>query len=151
MTPSAKQLLALAGALLVAVPTRPLQAQEMGRLFFTPQQREAFDARRKARVPDRPAEALVESPTARLDGRVERSGGRSTVWVNGTAVPEGTETNGVRVVPRKNSPGTASIAIGEDQRKVDLKVGETVDRGTGEVKSDLGPGKMQIERSGSRR
>lgn len=148
--PAAKLLLGLAGALLVAAHNRPVQAQEMGRLFFTPQQREALDARRKARIPDRPTEKLVESPTARLDGRVERSGGRSTVWVNGTPVPEGAETEGVRVLPRKNSPATASIAIGEE-RAVELRVGETVDRGTGEVKSDLGSGKMQIERSGGRR
>jgi len=58
-------------------------AQDLGRLFFTPEQREALDSRRKARVPDKPAAAMVVSPTTRVDGFVKRSGGPSTVWVNG--------------------------------------------------------------------
>jgi hypothetical protein len=46
------------------------RAQEFGRLFFTPEQRAALDARRKARVPDKPAAApTVASPTSG-DGRV---------------------------------------------------------------------------------
>jgi hypothetical protein len=64
-------------------------AQELGRLFFTPEQRSALDARRKARVPDKPAAAVsASSPTMRLDGYVKRSGARSTVWVNGESVDE---------------------------------------------------------------
>ncbi len=65
-------------------------AQEFGRLFFTPEQRAALDARRKARVPDKPAAApTVASPTTRLDGYVVRSEGRSTIWVNGESLQDG--------------------------------------------------------------
>ena len=35
--------------------SEPCLAQELGRLFFTPEQRQALDARRRARVPDRPS------------------------------------------------------------------------------------------------
>ena len=46
-----------------------VQAQELGRLFFTPEQRAALDARRRARVPDKPAAVpIVASPTTRVDG-----------------------------------------------------------------------------------
>jgi len=45
--------------------------QSLGRLFFTPEQRAALDARRKARIPDKPAAAVTaESPTTRVDGQV---------------------------------------------------------------------------------
>ena len=84
----------LAGVLLGAARAG---AQELGRLFFTPDQRAALDARRKARVPDKPAAVLqVESPTTRVDGAVRRAGGRSTVWVNGEAIPEGAQPAGAR-------------------------------------------------------
>ena len=85
--------LLLAGVLLAPCA---VSAQELGRLFFTPEQREALDARRRARLPDRPA-ALAPSPTTRLDGSVKRSLGKSTVWVDGSAVPEGTQPEGLRI------------------------------------------------------
>ena len=66
-------------ATLVLLAAFPCQAQELGRLFFTPDQRAALDARRKARVPDRPTVTTTVSPTTRLDGYVKRQGGRSTV------------------------------------------------------------------------
>jgi hypothetical protein len=47
-----KRAVLLLAAMLLA-PCAP--AQEIGRLFFTPEQRAALDARRRARVPDRPA------------------------------------------------------------------------------------------------
>lgn len=131
--------------------TTPALAQEIGRLFFTPDQREALDARRKARIPDRPAAAVVESPTTRLDGRVVRSNGKSTVWVNGTPLPEGTQPEGLRVIPKRDSPDSASITVGEEARSVDLRVGETLDRGTGEVKGSIGDATIKVERRGQRR
>jgi len=83
--------MSIARALLVLALVAPSasNAQELGRLFFTPEQRQALDARRKARVPDKPAATIVVSPTTRVDGFVKRSGGPSTVWVNGEALPEG--------------------------------------------------------------
>ena len=84
--------------------TAAARAQELGRLFLTPEQRAALDARRKARVPDKPAATpVVESPTTRIDGTVRRPGGRSTVWVNGEAVQEGSQPDSVRVLDRKST------------------------------------------------
>ena len=78
----------LLGAVL-ALPLAGAQAQELGRLFFTPDQRAALDARRKARVPDKPAATPVtESPVTHVDGAVRRRGGKSTVWVNGDVTTE---------------------------------------------------------------
>jgi hypothetical protein len=119
------------------------QAQELGRLFFTPDQRSALDARRKARVPDKPAAAIVVSPTTKLDGYVRRSSGLSTVWVNGEALPEGSAE-----APRigQGPDGRVSIPLGDGGRRAGLKPGEALDRNTGEVR-DVIEGEIQIQRS----
>jgi hypothetical protein len=114
-------------------------AQELGRLFFTPEQRSALDARRKARVPDRPAAAAVTvSPTLRLDGYVKRSGARSTVWVNGEAVDDRPPAGG--------SDSRVPVNAGAGAGHVELKPGETLDRGNGEVRGNLGDGEIKVHR-----
>ena len=119
-------------------------AQELGRLFFTPEQRSALDARRKARIPDKPATAVVESPVTRLDGLVQRGRGKSTVWVNGEPVPEGTQPEGLRVEPGRNASGRVRVDIGETENQVNLKIGQSFDRDTGEVKDSLQGGEITV-------
>lgn len=111
-------------------------AQELGRLFFTPEQRQALDARRKARVPDKPA-AAAAAPTMRLDGYVKRSSGRSTVWVNG----EPTEDS-----PRipASSDGRVPVNTGDGAARVGLKPGESVDRGSNQVRDLIGDGEIRV-------
>ena len=116
-------------------------SQELGRLFFTPEQRAALDARRKARVPDKPAAVVVASPTTRLDGYVKRSGGTSTVWINGEPLPEGAG-DAPRIGPR------VSISVEEGGRRAGLRPGEILDRGTGEVRDVIGDGEIRIRREG---
>lgn len=115
------------------------RAQEVGRLFFTPEQRAALDARRRARVPDKPAAVVVASPTTRLDGFVKRSTGPSTVWVNGEPLSEGAG-DAPRIGPR------VSISVGDGGRRAALRPGEVLDRGTGEVRDVLGDGEIRIRR-----
>jgi hypothetical protein len=117
----------------------PAVSQEMGRLFFTPEQRAALDVRRKARVPDKPAAVVVTSPTTKLDGYVKRSGRTSTVWINGEPLPEGAGD-----APRIGS--RVSIAVGEGGRRANLRPGEVLDRGTGEVRDVIGDGEIRIRR-----
>lgn len=119
-------------------------AQELGRLFFTPEQRAALDARRKARVPDKPAAApQAESPVTRVDGEVRRSGGRSTVWVNGEAIPEGAQA-GAQALPHPAAAGRVAVPAGEGAQHYDLRVGESLDRGSGEVRDVIGDGEIRI-------
>ena len=137
-------LLLLTGTLL-SVWTAGAQAQELGRLFFTPDQRAALDARRKARVPDKPAAAPVtESPVTRVDGAVRRSGGKSTVWVNGETIPEGAQAGGEPAAPKVSSPGSVSVPAGEGAQRRELRVGESLDRGSGEVRDVIGEGELRI-------
>ena len=132
----------LRNALLVAAvfSASPCEAQELGRLFFTPEQRAALDARRKARVPDKPAAVVVASPTTRVDGYVKRSGGRSTVWVNGESLPEGPSE------ARIGEGERVSIPLGEAGRRATLRPGEVLDRGTGEVRDVIGDGEIRVRR-----
>ena len=136
--------LLLSGGLLVSSSTAG--AQELGRLFFTPDQRSALDARRKARIPDKPATVVVESPVTRLDGFVQRGRGKSTVWVNGDPVPEGTQPDGLRLRPRQSDTGRVTVEIGETENQVDLKIGQSFDRGTGEVRDSLDGGEIKVNR-----
>lgn len=66
--------------LILLAQCAPCGAQELGRLFFSPAERDALDARRRE-IPGG-APAAAQAPV-RIDGYVLRSGGRPTVWVNG--------------------------------------------------------------------
>jgi hypothetical protein len=127
-------------ALLALAPALPraMAADDLGRLFFTPEQRKALDARRKARVPDKPA-AAIASPTVRLDGYVKRSGGKSTVWVNGEAVE-----SPARLPESSEAPVT--VSTGDGTRAARLKPGETLDRGNGDVSDVIGGGEIRVRR-----
>ena len=119
-------------------------AQELGRLFFTPDQRAALDARRRARVPDKPAAAPVTvSPVTRVDGAVRRAGGKSTVWVNGQAIPQDAPLDGTQAA-RPAAEGRVSIPADEGAQSRDLRVGESLDRGSGEVHDVVGEGAIKI-------
>jgi hypothetical protein len=126
-----------------AVAAPSLQAQELGRLFFTPEQRASLDARRKARVPDKPNAPTVVSPTTRLDGYVKRNEGPSTVWVNGDPLLE-TSPEAPRIGANSRDDGRVSVPVGESGARVGLRPGETLDRGTGEVRDVLGDGEIRV-------
>ena len=136
-------------ALLAAnlVPS-PAASEDLGRLFFTPEQRGALDARRKARIPDKPATVVVESPVTRVDGLVSRGSGKSTTWVNGEPVPEGSQPEGLRIFPRRNDTGRVIVNIGESDSQVNLKIGQSFDRDSGEVRDSLGGGDIKINPRG---
>lgn len=132
---------------LLLLGSAPCGAQELGRLFMAPQQRDALDARRKARVPDKPAASpVVASPTTRIDGYVKRSGGNSTVWVNGEPVGEHA-AEAPRIRP--NDP-RVELPVGETGARVPVKPGQVLNRETGEVRDALGEGEVKV-RSGQRK
>jgi hypothetical protein len=111
---------------------RPVPAAELlGRLFFTPQQRQDLDYRRRANIQDSPTGA-VES-TVTINGQVSRSSGRSTVWING--VPQ-------HDIRRVRDPAHVTVGGNDGEAPVDLKVGETLDKTRGEVKDKLDGGSV---------
>ncbi len=121
-------------------------AQALGRLFFTDEQRAALDARRKARVPDKVSAPVVASPVTRIDGYVKRSQGPSTVWLNGESLNEG-GSHGPRIETRgPDGEPRVSVNVGEPGNRVRLKPGESLDRGTGEVQDVIGDGDIEVRR-----
>jgi hypothetical protein len=136
----------LAIALLLGLAPGLAAAQELGRLFFTPQQRSALDERRRARVPDKPTAAVVAAPVTRVDGYVQRSSGPSTVWINGDPLGE-SAPEAPRIDTGRTPSGSVSITVGESGARMRLKPGEALDRGTGEVHDVIGDGEIRVEHS----
>lgn len=137
-------LAAIFAGVLGAAAAAGTAAQELGRLFFTPEQRAALDARRKARVPDKPAAAAqVESPVTRVNGVVQRAGGKSTVWVNGEAIPEGRQAE-AQGAARPAGAGRVSVPLGEGGTGLDMRVGESLNRESGQVSDIVGKGEVKV-------
>jgi len=113
--------------ILLALPAPRLAADELGRLFFTPQERAMLDAQRH-----REGGLAVGGDTLTINGLVTRSSGKNTVWLNG--------------VPSQGNPSTADIAITGHQgsavrvqlprsgQHVDVQVGQTLDTASGKVR-----------------
>jgi len=135
----------LAFLLVILIAAPAAQSQEVGRLFFTPDQRANLDQRRKARVPDKPAAATVVSPVTRVDGYVKRSAGPPTVWINGESVPENAP-EAPRIDGGRDPSGSVSISVGESGKRMRLKPGESLDRGNGEVHDVIGDGEIQVRK-----
>lgn len=106
-------------------------AEPLGRLFFTPEQRSVLERQRQTGRADQPSIAGAES--LRLDGLLTRSGGRSTVWVNGQALYD-PHAAGIRPVAGQARAATATAS----GKATEMRVGETLDPSTG-TRSDLLP------------
>jgi hypothetical protein len=118
---------ALCAAAAITGPV-PALADDLGRLFFTPQERQELDRRRASNVVDRGEAPAVESLVT-VNGQVTRSGGKTTTWINGVAHDD---------TYRSRDPAR----IGVQGRSV--KVGETLDRSRGAVTDPLQGGEIRI-------
>lgn len=123
--------LALTAALLGATPSA--SAQDLGRIFFTPQQRQDLDRRRNLNVTEETA-VVVESLVT-VNGHVVRSSGKTTTWING--VPQYDTYRG-------RSPDR--VGVESSNSAVGVKVGETLDRSKGEVRDTLQGGEIKVKR-----
>jgi hypothetical protein len=94
----------------------------LGRLFFTPQQRQDLDRRRQANIQE---SSVTANSFVTVNGQVSRSNGKSTVWING--VPQETSR-------KPADPSRVTVQEGEGERSINLKIGQTLDRARGQVK-----------------
>jgi hypothetical protein len=119
-----------------AAPAKAEQAP-LGRLFFTPERRVALERQRLSNIQDR---QTLQGATMTLDGVVQRSSGKSTVWINGRPQNENDAARtGVSATVSAKTPGSAMLAPGEEAPS-QLKVGEAMNRATGERDNRLGGG-----------
>lgn len=105
-------------------------APALGRLFSTPSERDALDARRRngppppaaaeTAAPAAQAEAPAAPPQVELNGIVRRSGGQSTIWLNDVAQGTGNDnlTGAAQATPglKVNTPAGTKITLKPGQR-----------------------------------
>ena len=98
---------------LALIASAPANTEELGRLFYTPEQRAQLDA-------DHARNATPEdSPNViSIDGIVQRHGGERTVWING--VPQAAGQSDER------SPESVPVAVPGQSQPVEVKVGQKV-------------------------
>jgi hypothetical protein len=114
------------------------QAEELGRLFFTPQQRQDLDRRRATNAV---AAAVTAVDQVTINGQVSRSGGKSTTWINGAPQDD------IRSAKDHRDPTRVTVKQGEDSPEASLRVGETLDRVRGETRDGLDGGKILVKPS----
>lgn len=125
--------------LVTLIPAHAADTPELGRLFFTPDRRATLERQRTQNVQEVEAQTL-KGTTMSLDGVVYRPGGKSTVWINQQAQSQGESARtGVSAVISPKAPGSAVLTPG-DEPPARLKVGEAMNRATGERNTRLGSG-----------
>lgn len=130
--------LLLAGAL----PPAPQAEEALGRLFSTPERRQALDRQRQMNIPD--SRQANEDPTLTINGMVTRSSGRRTSWVNGAPQNENEISSGIRITPRGRDSGKVVVQV-SDSPTANARVGETVNRTTGESRGLLNDGRIVVK------
>ncbi|MBI4988899.1 MAG: hypothetical protein HZC23_08785 [Rhodocyclales bacterium] len=139
----------LAAALLLiglAAP-HPAAAEELGRLFFTPERRAALERQRLLNIQE--TQQVIEGATLTVTGVVQRSGGRTTTWINNTPQEEKNAATGVRVDVDRANPGRTVVTAGEEAPAT-LKVGEAINRATRETSSGVGEGRITVKRESAK-
>ena len=122
----------LAGTALMGFLNSAPAAETLGRLFFTPQQRQDLDRRRQANIQE---SAATVNSTLTVNGQVSRSRGKNTVWING--VPQ-------ENTKRPTDPARVTVPAGEGDNSpsVSVKIGQTLDKVRGTVKDPIDDGKI---------
>lgn len=136
---------ALRGWLLaLALCTGAAPARDLGRLFFTPEERAELDAARRAPLvaadettepaaappelaPDAPP---VAAPPLTVNGLVRRAHGPSTAWINGAP---GTPGELVQDDGRRLRIGPDAVELGAAAARARVKPGQTYDPAAGRV------------------
>jgi hypothetical protein len=92
---------------------QPGQAEELGRLFFTPQQRALLE---RGQQPNIDSPGHVDSLT--VSGIVQKHGGERTVWINGVPQLAGKSD--------ERAPESVPVSIPGQSQPVKVKVGQKV-------------------------
>ena len=120
-------------------------ADNLGRLFLVPEQRAQLEIVRAQRdwriapvIEDAPVVAAPPRPSVppvvTYSGIVNRSDGRSTVWINGQPVHERERVKGADEVNITGvRDGVVSVAIPQVDRRASLRVGQSLDVESGVI------------------
>ncbi len=119
--------------LMLALVAPSLHAAEpLGRLFFTPAQRNTLDAGKQLDRPKKAGPSVSGPRSVTLNGIVTRSDGGTAVWINGHEAG-GKTVPGVRASASAADPTSAQLRVGGAGKSVRLRVGQQLDRVSGKV------------------
>ena len=88
-------------------------AAELGRLFFTPQERAKLETQGAK------ADAPVQRDTLTVNGMIQKSGGKRIFWING-------EQQDAVASPEK-APASVKVTVPGNSRPVEVKVGQRIE------------------------
>ena len=111
-------------------------AEDLGRLFLTPQQRLDLDRRRATNRAEEEAPPEIKEGPLMLNGHIQRSSGKTTTWINGQPTYDGHNSR---------NPAEVTVVPNEGEAGVRMKIGETLDRSSGQVHGPLLDGQIRIE------
>jgi len=132
--------------LFLAFTPNTFAADDLGRLFTTPQQRETLEKLRHQKLAEviTVPEITFEEPEVEeekpiiggitVNGLVYRKGGKSTAWINSENTFEGNFGNEYILIDTQNiKPDDVEIVIPVNEKKVKLKTGDTYDPETDQI------------------
>jgi hypothetical protein len=114
----------------------------LGRLFFTPERRNALERQRQYNIRESQA---MEGETLSINGVVLRSGGKKTYWVNGHVQNDDSTGSGVTITTSRKTPGQTKVTTTNGEPMADLRVGETINLSTKEKQTGIGNGSLSIK------
>lgn len=118
---------AIVAAVLLLAAGAP-RAELAGRFFFTPQERAALDASRRAG--SAPGARAADGPIT-VNGLVSRSSGKSTVWINGAPQHESGQ---IAAAKKKDAAAEITVKLPGSALIHPLKVGQTLTPSSGEIR-----------------
>jgi hypothetical protein len=123
------------------------QAEPLGRLFFTSEQRLALDNARgqkvKLEVEEKSEEPAPEIMS--LNGVVTRNDGQNTVWLNNRPMSDRRTAGGVLVHPQGTASDPVLLMMPQADRPVSLRVGQNLDVTTGQVAEPYSPKSTELK------
>ncbi|MCB5185446.1 hypothetical protein LG201_09560 [Methylobacillus gramineus] len=130
---------------LLLVAHSVIAAEDVGRLFTTPAERDALDRLRQntrgQMLEQIPTPEVTETTPAvsaaqriSVQGFVRRSdGNKSTVWINHQPLQENSESGSVRIGKLTTGKNTVSITLPDQGRSISLKAGQSYDPASGGI------------------
>ena len=134
--------------MLFIISTLPYVAagEEVGRLFFTPEQRlqlEQLESKPKGET------EIIISDRIIVNGIVQRNGGSRVVWINGA--PQSRESSNGILIERDIEPDSVPVKILGADNSIRLKVGQSIDLDSTELRNSNSNHKTGKESTSSSR
>jgi hypothetical protein len=112
---------------------------ELGRLFFTPTEREQLDLARmqkKATPPPASTQSTSDGPAPEIvtyGGIVRRSDGKAMLWINNRVAEEKEALGALSLKGNVRPDGAVALHVPQSGATIEMKVGQSLDLQSGQV------------------